>query len=104
MPARVSFVSAVILSLSLAAPLGCAKNQADTARPGAERGGAGADGNNSAPESLSDGGADPKTTPMTEPSTPAAAPDPNPAVPYIAAPGAGTDPAVPGPTAPSPPK
>lgn len=61
-----------VLSLSLVAPLGCAKNQPDTVPPGAERGGAGADGNNSAPDSLSNGGADPETTPMTEPSTPPA--------------------------------
>ncbi len=60
---------AAILSLSLVAPLGCARTQPDTVPPGAERGGAGADGNNSAPGSLSNGGADPETTPMTEPST-----------------------------------
>lgn len=85
-------------ALSLMTPLGCAKNSADTVPPGAERGGAGADGNNSAPESLSNGGADPDTTPMTEPST--AAPQeplsPPPATPEAAS--------QPGGMSPSPPK
>lgn len=66
---RSKLLSLAALSLSLSAPLGCGKSQADTVPPGAERGGAGADGNNSAPDSLSNGGADPETTPMTEPST-----------------------------------
>lgn len=64
---------AAVLSLLLV-PLGCEKKEADTVPPGSERGGAGADGNNSAPDSLSNGGADPETTPLTEPST--ATPDP----------------------------
>lgn len=68
------------LALVFVGSPGCAKQQADTVPPNAERGGAGADGNNSAPESLSNGGADPETTPLTEPSTPPApapAPDPD---------------------------
>ena len=60
---------AVALSLSLAAPLACDKTRADTKNPTDERGGAGADGNNSAPESLSNGGPDPDKTDITEPST-----------------------------------
>lgn len=76
---RKSLSGAVVLSLSLLAAGGCAKNQPDTVPPGAERGGAGADGNNSAPDSLSNGGADPETTPLTEPSTPADATSPAPA-------------------------
>lgn len=67
------------LSLALVAPSGCAKTGADTVPPGAERGGAGADGNNSAPESLSNGGPDPDTTSMTESSTATPAPEPTPA-------------------------
>ncbi len=61
-------LGAAILSLCLA-PLGCGKKGDETMPPGAERGGAGADGNNSAPESISNGGPDPDTTPLTEPST-----------------------------------
>lgn len=71
MPRTRKFVPAIAvlcLACLVVAP-GCAKNRSDTAPPGSERGGAGADGNNSAPESLSNGGADPDTTPMTEPST-----------------------------------
>jgi len=59
------FATAAV-ALGLAAPLGCARERADTMPPGAERGGAGADGNISAPDSLSEGAPDPDTTPMTE--------------------------------------
>ncbi len=65
---RKIYLAVAALSLCLA-PLGCGKKTTDTVPPGAERGGAGADGNNSAPESLSNGGADPDTTSLTEPST-----------------------------------
>lgn len=67
---------AVALSLCLAAPLGCEKTRADTKTPEDERGGAGADGNNSAPESLSNGGADPDKMSLTEPSTSRDTPSP----------------------------
>ncbi|HEY0132614.1 MAG TPA: hypothetical protein VGB85_01005 [Nannocystis sp.] len=62
-------LGAAALSLLLALP-GCGKkNDADTVSPGAERGGAGADGNNSTPDSLTNGEAapDPDTTSVTEP-------------------------------------
>jgi hypothetical protein len=66
---RKRLFGAALLSLCLAAPLGCEKTRADTKTPVDERGGAGADGNNSAPASLSNGGADPEKTDLTEPST-----------------------------------
>jgi hypothetical protein len=66
-----------VLAVPLIASVGCSSpaQKIDPVPPGAEKGGAGADGNNSAPDSLSNGGADPNTTPMTEPST--ATPDPS---------------------------
>lgn len=68
MPRIRRIVPAIAILCLVAAP-GCGKTPTDTTPPGGERGGAGADGNNSAPDSLSNGGADPETTPMTEPST-----------------------------------
>lgn len=62
-------LGAAALSL-LFAVSGCGKkNDAETVPPGAERGGAGADGNNSTPGSLTNGEAapDPDTTSVTEP-------------------------------------
>ena len=63
-------VLVVAASLGLVA-FGCDKTRPDTKNPGDERAGAGADGNNSAPDSLSNGGPDPETTPTDQPSTPA---------------------------------
>jgi len=93
MNSKPRILSIAALSLSLLVPFGCAKNQADTVPPGAERGGAGADGNNSAPDSLSNGGADPETTPLTEPST--ATPSPPPPTPEAASQAGGQSPAPP---------
>ena len=71
------------LALSLVG-VGCKKDQ-ETAQPGAELGGAGADGNNSAPDSLSNGGAEPSTVPEDKVGTPpppaAPAPDPDASMP-----------------------
>lgn len=67
---RKKLLGLAALSLCLAT-LGCEKTRADTKNPQDERAGAGADGNNSAPESLSDGGPDPDKTSLTQPSVPA---------------------------------
>jgi hypothetical protein len=58
---------AVIIGIAF----GCDKTRPDTKNPTDEQAGAGADGNNSAPDSLSNGGPDPETTPTDQPSTPA---------------------------------
>lgn len=71
---RKRLFGAAALALCLAAPLACDKTRADTKNPDDERAGAGADGNNSAPESLSNGGPDPEKTDLTQPST---NPEPN---------------------------
>ena len=63
---KIQLVAALSLCL---APIGCGKKAPDTMPPGAERGGAGADGNNSAPDSLSNGAPDPDSTSVTKPST-----------------------------------
>ena len=66
-PRRLLFGAAVSLCL---VSFGCGKKGVDTAVPGAEGGGAGADGNNSAPESRSNGGAEPESVPRDEVGTP----------------------------------
>lgn len=76
-PRKVLFGAAVSLCL---VTFGCDKKNADTAVPGAEGGGAGADGNNSAPESLSNGGPEPESAPRDEVGTPPPPPAPAPDV------------------------
>lgn len=67
---RQILLGTAVLSLCLLGSSGCARDRADTVSPGAERGGAGADGNITAPPSLSDGEPDPDKASMTESSTP----------------------------------
>lgn len=68
-PRKIVLVVAASLGLVVA---GCDKTRPDSKNPTDERAGAGADGNNSAPDSLSNGAPDPDTTPTDQPSGPPA--------------------------------